>query len=103
MRVSKPPIKTLHKLIFSSLRVDLKVLGIFTLIFSNSAFLSEGLKKKKIEFFFLGYFLRWIPQENYYYAVKHTNFSANTERTEGTYQKYTSMDDRIDGFFYYTS
>ena len=60
------------------------------------------VKKKKIEFFFLGYFLRWIPQENYYYAVKHTNFSANTERTEGTYQKYTSMDDRIDGFFYYT-
>jgi len=58
--------------------------------------------KKKIEFFFLGYFLRWIPQENYYYAVKNVNFSANTERTQGTYQKYTSMDDKIDGFFYYT-
>ena len=62
----------------------------------------ELIEKKNIEFYFLGYFLRWIPQENYYYAVKHTDFSANTERTEGTYQKYTSMDDKIDGFFYYT-
>tara|TARA_B100001057_G_C22871317_1_gene959013 strand:- start:4717 stop:5955 length:1239 start_codon:yes stop_codon:yes gene_type:complete len=60
------------------------------------------IQEKKIEFYFLGYFLRWIPQENYYYAVKNVSFSANTERTEGTYQKYTSMDDRIDGFFYYT-
>ena len=60
------------------------------------------IKKKNIEFYFLGYFLRWIPQENYYYAVKHIDFSANTERTEGTYQKYASMDDKIDGFFYYT-
>jgi len=60
------------------------------------------IQEKKIEFYFLGYFLRWIPQENYYYAVKNVNFSANTERTEGTYQKYASMDDRIDGFFYYT-
>ncbi|MDA9653396.1 N-acetyl sugar amidotransferase [Candidatus Pelagibacter sp.] len=62
----------------------------------------EIIKKKNIEFYFLGYFLRWIPQENYYYAVKHADFSANPERTEGTYQKYASMDDKIDGFFYYT-
>ena len=28
---------------------------------------------------------------------------ANPERTEGTYTKYASLDDKIDGFFYYTS
>jgi N-acetyl sugar amidotransferase len=60
------------------------------------------LADKKIDFYYLGYFLRWVPQEAYYYAVENTGFKANTERTEGTYSKYNSLDDKIDGFFYYT-
>lgn len=60
------------------------------------------LSEKKIDFYYLGYFLRWVPQEAYYYAVENTGFKANTERTEGTYSKYNSLDDKIDGFFYYT-
>ena len=63
----------------------------------------EIVKKNKIQFYYLGYFLRWIPQEMYYFAAKHTDFSANPQRTEGTYSKYISLDDKIDGFFYYTS
>ena len=39
----------------------------------------------------------------YYYAVKHTDFSANPQRSEGSYSKYISLDDKIDGFFFYTS
>jgi hypothetical protein len=46
--------------------------------------------------------LKWIPQENFYYAVENTGFQANTERIEGTYQKYQSIDDKTDGFFHYT-
>jgi len=60
-------------------------------------------KEKKIETHFLGYYLKWIPQENFYYAVENTGFQVNTERTEGTYQKYASIDDKTDGFFYYTA
>lgn len=60
------------------------------------------IKEKEIEFHFLGYYLKWVPQECYYYAVEHTGFEANSERTEGSYSKYNSIDDRIDGFFYYT-
>ncbi len=63
----------------------------------------EIISKKKLEFYYLSYFLRWTPQENYYYSVKHADFLANTERTEGTYQKYASLDDKVDGFFFYTS
>ena len=63
----------------------------------------EKIREKNIEFHYLGYYLRWIPQEMYYYAVKHTNFSANPQRSEGTYSKYISLDDKIDGFFFYTS
>jgi len=61
------------------------------------------LAEKKIEVHYLGYYLKWIPQECYYYAVEHAGFEANTERTEGTYSKYNSIDDRMDGFHYYTT
>jgi len=61
------------------------------------------LEAAKIEVHYLGYYLKWTPQESYYYAVEHTGFEANPVRTEGTYSKYNSLDDRIDGFHYYTS
>lgn len=60
-------------------------------------------KEKGIEIYYLGYFLKWVPQECYYYAVEHANFTANPMRSEGTYSKYSSLDDRTDGFFYYTA
>ncbi len=51
---------------------------------------------------FFGYYKKWVPQENYYYAMEHTGFQANPYgRSEGTYSKYASLDDRIDGFHYY--
>ena len=64
--------------------------------------LDPEIIKKKINFYFLGYFLRWVPQENFYFASKHVDFQTNDFRTEGTYQKYASIDDKTDGFFYYT-
>lgn len=61
------------------------------------------LQASKLEVHYLGYYLKWTPQESYYYAVEHTGFQANPVRTEGTYSKYNSLDDRIDGFHYYTT
>ena len=46
--------------------------------------------------------MKWDPQECYYFAVDKTGFQANPVRTEGTYSKYVSLDDKIDGFNYYT-
>ena len=51
----------------------------------------------------LGRYLRWMPQEAYYYAVEHTGFEANEQRTEGTYSKYNSIDDKLDPLHYYTT
>ncbi|MFH0869433.1 MAG: N-acetyl sugar amidotransferase [archaeon] len=63
---------------------------------------ADEMKKVGIQCHFLGYYIRWIPQENYYYAAEHTNFEANPEgRSEGTYSKYASLDDEVDGFHYY--
>ncbi|MDC7700856.1 N-acetyl sugar amidotransferase [Vogesella indigofera] len=61
----------------------------------------EDIKKNKTEIHFLGYYKFWDPQENYYYCREHTDFTPNTERSEGTYSKYASLDDKIDGFHYY--
>ena len=63
----------------------------------------QDLASSGIEVHYLGYYLKWIPQEAYYYAVEHTGFQANPVRTEGTYSKYNSLDDKIDGFHYYTT
>jgi len=61
------------------------------------------LERKKIAVHYLGYYVKWTPQEAYYYSVEHTGFEANPVRTEGTYSKYNSLDDKIDGFHYYTT
>jgi len=60
------------------------------------------IRQKKIEFHYLGYYVKWVPQESFYYAAEHTGFEANPIRTEGTYSKYNSIDDKTDGYFYYT-
>ena len=56
----------------------------------------EEIDKKKIEVHYLGYYLNWVPQETYYYSVEHTDFKARPFRTQGTYSKYNSIDDKID-------
>lgn len=61
----------------------------------------DEIKKNKTEIHFFGYYKFWDPQENYYYCREHTGFTPNTERSEGTYSKYASLDDQIDGFHYY--
>lgn len=61
----------------------------------------NDLIEKKIEQRYLGYYLKWDPQECYYYAAKNTGFRPNTERTEGSYSKYSSIDDKIDPFHYF--
>ena len=63
----------------------------------------KEIKKLGIKQMFLGYYEKILPQENFYNAVKITDFKVNEERTEGTYSKYNSLDDKFDGFHYWTS
>lgn len=63
----------------------------------------ERLRKIGTEVHYLSYYIKWDPQECYYYAVENAGFEANTERTEGSYSKYSSIDDRIDPLHYYTT
>ena len=58
---------------------------------------------------FLGSFLIrfdtffYNPQDNFYFSKQKTGFEVNPDgRTEGTYTKYSSLDDKLDGLHYYT-
>lgn len=56
------------------------------------------------EMHWYSYYHKWVPEENYYYCVEHTGFQPNPDgRSEGTYTKYVSLDDKLDGFHWYLS
>jgi N-acetyl sugar amidotransferase len=63
----------------------------------------KEVMNSNIKVMYLGYFLKWDPQECFYYASTNTGFRSNTERTEGSYSKYSSIDDKIDPFHYFTT
>ena len=64
---------------------------------SKNEMIGKGIDK----IYYYNYFKNWNPQENFYYAVENTGFQPNSERTEGTYSKYASLDDKLDGMHYY--
>lgn len=64
---------------------------------------TSDIEKNHIQVRYLGYYLKWHPQGAYYYSVEHGGFIPSPERTQGTYSKYNSIDDKIDDFFYYTT
>lgn len=87
------PIKKLQE------KYDLKLADLLTFLPPTG----DELKDKSIDVRYLGYYLKWTPQEVYYYAVENTGFKARPFRTQGTYSKYNSIDDQIDDLHYYTT
>ena len=63
----------------------------------------HDLHKTGTELHFLGYYKKWHPQEEYYYAVENTNFLPNDERTEGSHSKYSGLDDKFDWLNFHTT
>ena len=58
---------------------------------------------RNVQIHFMSYYHKWLPQDNFYYCSEHTGFTPNPERTEGTYSKYASLDDKLDFLHYYMS
>lgn len=62
----------------------------------------DQIERLGAEMHWMSYYRKWVPQENFYYAQKNTGFIANEAgRSEGTYSKYASLDDKTDGFHFY--
>lgn len=62
----------------------------------------DQIKSKNVQTHYLGYYLPWHPQNNYYYTIQNSNFESAPERSPGTYDKYSSIDDKIDDLYWYT-
>ena len=61
----------------------------------------EKSKTVGTEVHYLGYYIKWDPQEMYYYAATNTGFRPNPDRTQGSYSRYAGVDDVIDWLHYY--
>ena len=44
---------------------------------------------------YMSYYKKWVPQENYYYAVEHTGFQPNPKRRDGSFSRYAGIDDQM--------
>tara|TARA_B100000315_G_scaffold260358_1_gene321117 strand:- start:111 stop:1325 length:1215 start_codon:yes stop_codon:yes gene_type:complete len=63
----------------------------------------EMLYEKKLKILTINNYINYNPQSNYYFAKEKSNFQVNPDgRSEGTYTKYSSLDDKLDGLHYYT-
>ncbi len=65
---------------------------------TEKEFVNSGVKVH-----YLGYYLPWHPQNCYYFAVENGGFKPAPERNLGTYSKYSSIDDKMDDFHFYTT
>jgi len=66
---------------------------------------SEDLQKsriKNLQIEYLGWYIKWNPQEVYYYASKNCGYFPDTQRTDGTYGRYSAIDDKMEWLHYYT-
>lgn len=58
----------------------------------------ESIDALGLQMHWWSYYQLWVPHENFYYAAKHAGFEPASERTEGTFTKHCSIDDRLDPF-----
>jgi N-acetyl sugar amidotransferase len=61
----------------------------------------EEVEKAGLEVHYMSYYRKWVPQENYYYAVENVGFSQSEQRKDGSYSKYSGIDDYLEDLHYY--
>ncbi len=65
--------------------------------------LREEVEQAGVEVHHMTTYLPWATQGNYYFAKENSDFQTNPYgRSEGTFSKYASLDDKVDGFHYYS-
>ena len=62
----------------------------------------EDVQQAGTKVVYMSYFFKWDQWVNYEYVKRHINFRDNPcGRTEGTFTKHDSLDDKIDDLYYY--
>ena len=72
------------------------------MIFYHFCLSKELVLENELEVLPITKFINYNPQDNFYFAKENSNFQNPDGRSEGTYTKYSSLDDKFDGFHYYT-
>ena len=62
---------------------------------------SSDLEGKELAIHFLGWYLEWDSQANYYYVVDNCGFKPDFQRIDGTYTKYNGIDDKMEWLHFY--
>tara|TARA_Y100000741_G_scaffold310381_1_gene254100 strand:- start:1967 stop:2851 length:885 start_codon:yes stop_codon:yes gene_type:complete len=62
---------------------------------------SKDVEKSELNVEFLGWYLKWNPQEIYYYATENCGLNTDPERTDGTYGRYAGLDDKFEWLHFY--
>ena len=63
----------------------------------------KNVAHKNLQYLYLSHFVKWDPQENYYYSVKNGAFMPRPHSSDGTYTRYSSFDDKNDDLHYFTT
>ncbi len=71
-------------------------------LFSFLPITSKELGDHELTVEHLGWYVKWDPQSAYYYAAENAGFEADEQRTDGTYGKYSGIDDKMESLHYYT-
>ncbi len=72
-------------------------------MFLYKPLLTDSIEGSGIEVHYFSFYQNWSPMENYYYAIEKSEFASNPDgRSEGTYSKFASLDDKVDGQHYFT-
>ena len=58
------------------------------------------MEELDIQVHWFGYYRPWHPQQNFYEASERTGFQTEGRRSEMTYTKFASIDDKMDGIHY---
>lgn len=62
---------------------------------------SADIEARGVAVHYMSFYRKWIPQDNYYYAVEHTGFKPNPQRRDGTFSRYAGIDDIMEDLHYY--
>ncbi len=62
----------------------------------------EDVQKAGVKAVYMSYFFKWDQWSNYEYVKKHIDFKESPcGRSEGTFTRHDSLDDKIDDLYYY--
>ena len=62
---------------------------------------NKDLKDLDLNILFLGWFLKWDPQEIYYYSTKKSGYILDDYKSDGSYGRYSSVDDKMEYLHFY--